>query len=429
MAKKLLINCGDCDARNVAEETLAVYEAVTVNCGSVLVTPESKNLLNRFGVTLNCGDILELEKDVKLTKINGSHEIKSSDAPEGRTYLKVNGSLEIGPGTQEILKQYVGIHVNGKATYPESLSGCLSMMTVNGATICYPDEAIVLKANAVIDRLFALRAKEKLYWSSKRMIMVDGKLDAALLEKKGATFSTKEVILAESKVEDLIGLVDEKAEIIIVPDGTAVITDDVELDSLTLKKYGTKLYIVGDLKVVNDGEDVLSKLDYLNVRGDASVVAELRSKLMEAITEIGGDVNIIRKPKGRILGDKMSLRISRWLLEQEPEGIHVEDCMKLTLDEDIPSGLILEKLSICDCMEVKCSPEQEAAVAAIAEDVMAIGGLGKMIKETVSSAQEAGGDMGLGDMLGGIGDTVKGALGMAKDALTTKVINAGDYVL
>ena len=427
MAKKLLINCGSCDARNVAEETLAAYETVTVNCGSVLVTPESKNLLNRFGVTLNCGDILELEKDVKLVKVNGSHQIMSGDAPEERTYLQVNGSLEIGPGTQEILKKYVGVHVNGKATYPESLSGCLSMMTVNGSTVCYPDEAIVLKANAVIDRLFALRAKEKLYWSSKRMIMVDGKLDASLLEKKGATFCAKEVILAESKVEDLIGLIDEKAEIIIVPDGTAVITDDVELDDLILKKYGTKLYVVGDLKVVSDEEDVLSKLDYLNVRGDASVVAELRSKLMEAITEIGGDVNIIRKPKGRILGDKMSLRISRWLLEQEPDGIHVSDCMKVTLDEEIPSQLILEKLSISDCMEVKCTPEQEAAVAAIAEDVMAIGGLGKMIKDTVSSVQENGVDMG--NMLGGIGDTVMGALGMAKDALTTKVINAGDYVL
>lgn len=422
MAKKLLVNCGDCDARNVAEDTLAAYETVTINCGTVLVTPESKNLLNRFGVTLNCGDTLELEKDVKLTKINGSCEIKSGDAPVERTYLKVNGSLEIGPGTQELLKQYVGIHVNGNATYPESLSGCLSMMKVNGSTICYPDEAIVLKRNAVIDRLFALRAREKLYWSPKRMIMVDKKLDAGLLEKKGASFCAREVILAESKVEDMIGLIDEKAEIIIVPDGTAVITDDVELDSLTLKKYGTKLYVVGDLKVVSDEEDVLAQLEYLNIRGDACVVAELKGKLMETITEIGGDVNIIRKPKGRILGDKMTLRISRWLLEQEPDGIHVEDCMKLTLDEDIPSGLILEKLSISDCMEVRCTPEQEAAVAAVAEDVMAIGSLGKMVKEAVGEGAGS-------DLMSGVGDMVKGALGMAKDALTTKVINAGDYVL
>ena len=145
---------------------------------------------------------------------------------------------------------------------------------------------------------------------------------------------------------------------------------------------------------------------------------------MGVITEIGGNVNIIRKPKGRIMCDKMSLKISKWLLEQEPDGIHVADCMKVTLDEDIPCDMILEKLSISDCMEVKCTPEQEAAVAAIAGDVMAIGGLGKMLKENLG-----GDDTGMGDMLGGIGDTIKGALGMAKEALSTKVINAGDYVL
>lgn len=423
MAKKLLINCGDCDARNVAEETLAAYETVTINCGSVLVTPESKNLLNRYGVTLNCGDVLELEKDVKLMKINGSHQIKSGDAQTERALLKVNGSLEIGPGTQELLKQYVGIHVNGNATYPESLSGSLGMLKVNGSTICYPDEAIVLKRNAVIDRFFALRAKQKLYWSAKRMIMVDPQLDAAALEKRGAAFSAKEVILAESKAESLIGLIDEKAEIIIVPDETSVITDDVELDGMTLKKYGTKLYIVGDLKLTQDEEDVLGKLEYLNIRGDASVVAELKEKLMAAITEIGGNVKVIKKPKGRVMGDKMSLRISKWLLEQEADGIHATDCMKIILDEDIPNQLILDRLSISDCMEVKCTPEQEVAVSAVAENVMAIGGLGKMVKDAISSAQEStGSDLGIGDM-------VKGALGMAKDALTTKVINAGDYVL
>ena len=415
MAKKLMINCGGCDARNVSEETLAAYETVTINCGEVLVTKESKDLLNRFGVTLNCGNVLEIPLDVKLTKINGSGQILSTDTLDEKTYLKVNGSLEIGPGTQEVLKNYVGIAVNGKVTYPESLSGCLGMLNVNGSTVCYPDDAIVLKNNAVIDRLFALRAKNKCYWSAKRMIMVDEKLDGELLAKKGATFRAKEVIIAESKVESLIDCIDEKAEIIIVPDGTAVVTDDVELNDLARKKYGTKLYVLGDVEVFED-EGVLDEIRYLNIRGDAKVLENLKDKLMAVITEISGDVQVVSKPKGRVISDKMHIKINKWLLEQERDGIHVEDCMKVVLEEDIPCDMILQKLSISDCMEVKCAPEQEAAVAAVAEDVMAIGGLGKMVENAV------GGDMGIGDM-------IKGALGMAKDALHTKIINAGDYVL
>lgn len=421
MAMKLMINCGSCDARNVKEETLAAYESITINSGGVLVSRESKELLNRYGVTMNCGDVQELDADVQISSVNGSLQIRSSDMITGKCFLRVNGTLDIGPGTQEVLSHYVGIRVNGSVTYPESISAFVGMLSVNGSTCCYPDEAIVLKRSAVIDRLFALRAKSSLYWSARRMIMVDPQLDAAVLEKKGASFSTGEVILAESKVEGMIGLIDEKAEIIIVPDGTAVITDDVTLDALTLKKHGTKLYIIGDLNVDPACGEMLGSLEYLNVQGDVSVPQALKEQLMLALTNVSGEVKIAKQPKGRHIEDKMSLRITRWLLEQEPEGISVSDCIRVNLDEEIPPELILERLSFDDCMEIKCSPEQEAAVAAVSEDVMAIGSLGRMVKDAVSTVAE-GGDLGIGDM-------IKGALGGVMNALDTKVINAGEYVL
>ena len=53
MAKKLMINCGTCDARSVSEETLKSYEHIMINAGSVVVTPECKNLMNGYGVTIN----------------------------------------------------------------------------------------------------------------------------------------------------------------------------------------------------------------------------------------------------------------------------------------------------------------------------------------------------------------------------------------
>lgn len=405
MFKKLMINCANCDARTVSEETLKAYETIQINCAQMLVTPETKDLLSRYGVSMNCANVMNIPTDVRVNTVNGSTEIKNTDVIHEKTFLMVNGTMEIGEGTEKVLENYVGITVNGSLLYPESMSGYVGKMQVNGSTSCYPDGAILLKRSAVIDKLFSLRAKNKLYWSARRMIMVDPQLDGAVLAAKGARFSTKEVILTEAKVESMIDLIDEKAEIIIVPDGTAVVMDDVELSELTVKKYGKKLYIIGDLKVSREASAVLESLEYLNIRGDASVPSDLKQLLLEKAHNIEGDV---KAAKGRVLSDKMTIRVSRKLLEQEPDGILVTDCMSAVLDEDIPSELIYERLTITDCIKVKCTPEQETAVGAVSSDVMTIG----------DNQEESG-----------IGNMVKDALGMGKELLTTKIINAADYVL
>lgn len=165
MAKKMVINCANCDARKVTEETLSAYESVMINAATVFVSPETKELLNRYGATMNCANVMELDADVEVSTVNGSAQIDSSDVVTGRKYLTVNGSLEIGPDTQDVLERYVGISVNGSVTCPESISAYLGKIKVNGATTCYPDGAIILKRSAVVDRLFALRAKQRLYWS------------------------------------------------------------------------------------------------------------------------------------------------------------------------------------------------------------------------------------------------------------------------
>lgn len=407
MAKKMVINCANCDARKVTEETLSSYEMVLINAATVVVSPSTKELLNRYGVAMNCANVIELEENVELCTCNGSARIESGDRVTGKKYLTVNGSLEIGPDTAQVLENYVGIMVNGSVTYPESVGNTIGKLIVNGSTTCYPDGAIVLKRSAVIDKLFALRAKSNLYWSAKRMIMVDPQLDAAKLKEKGATFASGEVILAESKVEDMINLIDEKSQIIIVPDGTAVILDDVTLDDLIVKKHGTKLYIVGNLKVNGDSEKALGALEYLNVRGDAKVTAQQKTFLMEKLTEISGKVEVPKQCKGRVIEEKISVRVTKWLLEKEPEGLHLQECVTVTIDEDVPKDLILERLTICECVSVKCSKEQEDAVTAVSEEVMSIGG-----------GDEKGPGGMFKDLFGGIGDL-----------LNTKMVNAADYVL
>ena len=405
MAKKLMINCATCDARNVLEENYAHYEQITINCAMVLTSPNGKAVMNKLPFTLNCANVLEVEGNVDLRTVNGRSEIKSGDVvPTEKYYMVVNGALTIGPDTQEQLRQCVGMTINGSLTCPDSVYATLNGVKVNGSTTCYPDGAIVLKRSAVIDKLFALRAKNSLYWSGRRMIMVDSELDADKLKSKGVTFSTKEAIVSQSHVEALIDLIDEKTEIIIVPDGTAVVQDDITLNEDVLRRYGKQLYVIGDV-IVPEEAGALDEVQYLNVRGDVKVPQEHKEKLLQALTEISGEIKTA-KPKGAVLEDKPFVKITKWMLEQQATGLEVSDCAIVKIAEDIPKELIVQRLHIEDCGVVKCSEEQEDAVTMICTDVGQIGG-----------SDEAD-STGIGDMMKGI-----------KGILETKMINAADYVL
>ena len=411
MAKKLLINCATCDARNISEENYAHYEQITLNCAAVLTSPNAKSVMHRLPFALNCANVLELEENVDFRTVNGSAEIKSSDAvPATPYYMLVSGALTIGPDTLQQLAPCVGMTINGSLTCPESVYASLKGITVNGSTTCYPDGAIVLKHNAVIDKLFMLRAKHSLYWSGRRMIMVDPALDPETLRAKGVTFRTGEAILAESKVETLIDRIDEQTEIVIVPDGTSVVLDDITLDADALRRYGKKLYVIGNVTVPKDVA-ALDELQYLYVRGDATVPQEHKEKLLTVLTEITGEVKI-EKPKGASVGDKPYVKITRWMLEQQPLGLDVSDCAIVKIADDIPKEWIVQRLQIADCGIVKCSEELADAVSMICTDVGSITG---------AAGDEEGG-MGIGDIL-------KAAMGGVKGALDTKVINAADYVL
>ena len=409
MAKKLMINCATCDARNAREENYAHYEQITINCAMVLTSPDAKAVMNKLPFTLNCADVLETDGDVELRTINGSGEIRHSDAVSAsKYYLLVNGALTIGPDTQEQLAKCAGMTINGSLTCPESIYATLTGVNVNGSTACYPDGAILLKRNAVIDKLFALRAKHSLYWSGRRMIMVDPELDAEKLKAKGVTFSTREAIISQSKVESLIDLIDEKAEIIIVPDGTAVVLDDITLDADTLRRYGKQLYVIGDVTVPDDAHS-LEELVYLNIRGDVKVPPVHKETLLSVLTEVSGEIKIA-KPKGATLADKPFVKITGWMLEQQPMGLDVCDCAVVKIADDVPRELIVQRLRIEDCGVVKCSGEQEDAVAMVCTDV-----------GQISGAEDSDG-MGVGEML-------RDVMGGIRGALDTKVINAATYVL
>lgn len=398
MAKKLLINCASCDARKIREDDYAHYEAININTAALFTSPEAKAVLNRLPVSIDCANVIELEGDVDLRTVNGRGEIRSEDAvPERKFYMLVNGVLNIGPDTRKQLAQCVGMTINGALKCPESVYASLSGVMINGSVACYPDGAIVLKRNAVIDGLFALRAKSALYWAERRMIMVDAELDAEALKSKGASFSSKEVIIARSKVEAMLGLIDERAELTIVPDGTAVVLDDITLDAAALHRHGKRLYVIGDV-TVPENASALNELEYLNIRGDARVPEQHREKFLDKLADISGEVKLAR-PKGASIVDKPIVKVTKWMLEQQPAGIEVIDCAVVKIADDIPKELLAERLRIEDCGVVKCGEELEDTIAMVCENV---------------------------GRIGGESDSVMAGL---KDMMETKFINAAEYIL
>lgn len=371
--KKLVINCADCDAREVKEETLSKYEEITINSANIYTTAESRALLAQYNVNINASDVIDVPADehIKLQSINGKAEITSLSAVEEGTFLTVNGMLTVLSGAESVLANYRTIKVNGKLLCPKSANIDMSKFSVNGKIETYPDGAVIMKNNCVVDKLFVLRAKKGIYWSN-RFVFTDTKLDGAALAAKGTEFYADKAVVAESVAEDVVPLINEECEISLVPDGTVFVNGDVRLDKSTVMANGTKLYINGNLSAYADSAEVLSELEYLEVSGTASVSESLKDAFAALKAKCGGVKLVGEFPKKEI-GDKITVKVDKALLESNPNGVEITDCVTVKIAKDVTPKLISERLSISDCVNIVCSEEQEAAVALIASDVANIG--------------------------------------------------------
>lgn len=399
--KKLVINCAVCDAREPSEGTLEKYESIYINSATVLVTPESEELLAQYPVSINSATQVRVPKGAPVKTVNGKMEINAgTDVTEG-TFLIVNGSLTVVSGGESNLKKYSFIEVNGKMLYPEDRGVDSAKISVNGALETYPAGAVIMKNNFAVDKLFVLRAKAALYWSN-RFIFVDSAVNPAALSEKGVRFSSKKAIVAEPLAEGIIPLLNEDCDIVLVPEGTVFVKGELTLDNTAILRYGTKLFVNGDIEIPLEGADALSKLEYLYVNGNVSI-AESLQKAFFALKAAYDNVKVVKDCAATKITDKISVKIDKRLLEAHPEGILVTDCAEVKVAKDVPPELIMERLSVSDCASVSCSEEQESALYLVCDDVASIGGENK-----------------------GIFGMMDGILGDMKDK---KVVNAAEYRL
>ena len=362
--KKLIVNAAVCDTRSVTEEILNSYESIEINAASILVSAKSKELLSRYHVAMNESDIIEIDDDAGVNVQNGSYEISKGTIMAKPTVLIVNGSLQIEKNSEEALKSFISIIVNGSVTYPSGLQNQLPPLKVNGSTSTYPSDAICLKNKLILDKAFIIKAKKARYFVKNKVVIADETLDISSLVNKGSSFITRRAIIAEALLEDGVHLFEDETDIIVIPAGYRYVQGG-NLNELMINKNGNKLYVDGDLIITSDSRNSLSKLAGIRVNGSILIADKLKDRLLD----LDAEYNDIKAIKGNIISDKGIIKISKQTLMGKDDGITILDCGMVKLDIDLNPSEIEEKLQFIDCGYISCSPEQRGVIELVSEDV------------------------------------------------------------
>lgn len=253
-----------------------------------------------------------------------------------------------------------------------------------------------------VEKKYETQAKEE---TDGGFSEVETAMDTNTILSKDLKFASDKIVIAESLAPKLIAQFDEEAEIVSVPDGSVRIDGNLDLKPETIRKYGAKLCVCGDVSI---GEaEALSALEFLYADGEIRVAKNLKDAF-EKLDSIYDELKIIDPDVGR-LNNRPALKVGAATLKKFPKGVQIEDCAKVTLAKDLNPDDIMEKIRISDCALVSCSKEQEEAVHMIANGVAKI---------LVAEDDEDDSD----DFFG----TVKGFLGKLKD---TQMINAAEYTM
>lgn len=369
--KKLKVDAALLDLRRMQPAALEGYDAIEMSAAMVLTSPRSQSLLQQYPVQLECAMVQNCEEDVTFNTINGKLTLNGCNDPAGKQILMVNGKLIISPDAGDVLRRYVRIIVNGKVSCPRSLVPVVgSQCMVNGKVVSYPDGAVVLGGStAKLNKNFLLRAEGRLYWHEKMFIAADPKLDPEALAAKGARFTAPRAILIESLAERLAPLFTEDTELIVVPDGTAVVEEDLELSALSQRRYGSRLYVLGDVVIPEERPADLSALEYLKVEG-AVLLPSSQEEAFCTIPEL--EYERLRMLNGHLLAGRPMVQLSPETLALYPEGVACADCASVILDPALEPDTIAKKLRFDGCAQVRCTKLQQNAVAAVCQDVAQI---------------------------------------------------------
>lgn len=367
--KRYLLNCEICDTRMIREDLFDGYDDIRITSEILIVNERSRKVLDKYPIDLKVETVLDTPNEVAIQLLNGALELKNGQEPLVDTALIVNGVLKLAPGTEEVLKKYIKIIVNGKVSCPNSMGSCITKMQVNGITEFYPDDCVILSHTAVLDKYFALKAREnRRYFAAKEVIMVDIGVDLAALKQKNIHFITPKLLIREEMLVEAISLFDEEVELTVVPQGYGFINGDTILDKTLVRKNGTKLYINGNLTLNEASTPCISELEALQVAGKVS----LMESQQKAFLMLDAEYEELAVCRGREVSNKISINVDAKMLEGIHDGLCFTRCIKVVLDQGVTAQQIRELLQFRNCTEIICSKEQKSAVELVSEHVISI---------------------------------------------------------
>ena len=403
--RNLMINCDVCDARNAKEEYLSGYEQIMINTDLLLVSAESRGILERLPAICNTDNTLEVDDNAHLIFQNGSAEINSKSVFPADTVLAVNGDLLIHSDTsRQTLETLRAVNVTGSLLCPASLLTCIKDLYVTGEIKTYPDDCVVLPPVFTPDEYFHLRAKEgQKYYAEQEIRLIAPGIDLGTLRDKKVQFISPRFFVPAEKAADALELFNETASMEVIPQGYVFVDTGKELSESLLKKYGNRLFFRGDLTLTEGSIPLLSRLEKLYVSGTILVPENLAEDFYQFDVECSS-VKVVKEEKRRILENSPRIVLNKDILTASPQGVLVRNCAVLTIEENITPQDILDHVEIVNCARVDCAENQKAAVYQKSTNVPQIG-----------SREENGEPSGM--------------LGILLNLAETKMINADKYVL
>ena len=403
--RNLMINCDVCDARNAKEEYLSGYEQIMINTDLLLVSAESRGVLERLPAICNTDNTLEVDDDAHLIFQNRSTEINSKSVFPADTVLAVNGDLLIHSDTsRQTLETLRAVNVTGSLLCPASLLTCIKDLYVTGEIKTYPDDCVVLPPVFTPDEYFHLRAKEgQKYYAEQEIRLIAPGIDLGTLRDKKVQFISPRFFVPAEKAADALELFNETASMEVIPQGYVFVDTGKELSESLLKKYGNRLFFRGDLTLTEGSIPLLSRLEKLYVSGTILVPENLAEDFYQFDVECSS-VKVVKEEKRRILENSPRIVLNKDILTASPQGVLVRNCAVLTIEENITPQDILDHVEIVNCARVDCAENQKAAVYQKSTNVPQIG-----------SREENGEPSGM--------------LGILLNLAETKMINADKYVL